>query len=62
MSVIVTIIVYTFTWLIIVGYMDNVLLDETDVINVGVRPVAESITAETVTISPISISVIGGSR
>jgi len=59
--VIITIIVYTFTWLINVGYIESVLLAETKVMKIGVRPVAESFTTETMTVSPVSISVIPGS-
>jgi hypothetical protein len=58
--VIITIIVYTYTWLIVVGYIESVLLAEIIEIKLGMRPVAESLTTETETISPASMSVIEG--
>jgi hypothetical protein len=53
-----TIIVYTFTWLIVVGYIESVLLGGIKVMKLGVTPVARSLTTETVTKSPESLSDI----
>jgi hypothetical protein len=54
----ITIIVYTFTWLIVVGYIESVLLSGIKVMKLGMAPVARSFTTETVTVSPTSRSEI----
>ena len=57
-SVIITIIVYTFTSVINFGYTVRVVVVK--VIKLGREPVAESLTTDTLVVAPLSGSVIDG--
>ena len=57
-SVIITIIVYTFTSVINFGYTVRVVVVK--VIKLGREPVAESLTTDTLVVAPLSGSVIEG--